>query len=252
LGDHSGRYAFAAQYCSGKRVLDAGCGIGYGSSHLINSGAKQVVAVDIAEEALAEARSCFSHSDIQFVSGDVEQLDKCLQGATPFEVVVNFENLEHLQHADRFLEGASRHLVRPDGILIVSTPNGAISRYDAEGRPANPFHVREYTRDELIRLLSPFVERLEMFGQWQTPDAKMRIASERRLFEQLCELYFNPACRLGRAIKRLFGKPTASPPEFHGEGESFSWEYRIAPLNAPPYLWEPTVLIAIGRVRCDC
>ncbi len=27
--DHIQRYAFAAQYCSGRRVLDAGCGTGY-------------------------------------------------------------------------------------------------------------------------------------------------------------------------------------------------------------------------------
>ena len=35
--EHVARYAFARRYAEGKRVLDAGCGAGYGSAELAQS-----------------------------------------------------------------------------------------------------------------------------------------------------------------------------------------------------------------------
>ena len=39
LNEHLARYAFAARLARGKRVLDAGCGAGYGSAELARIGA---------------------------------------------------------------------------------------------------------------------------------------------------------------------------------------------------------------------
>ena len=47
LNEHLARYSFAARLARGKRVLDAGCGAGYGSAELARS-AESVVGVDVA------------------------------------------------------------------------------------------------------------------------------------------------------------------------------------------------------------
>ena len=53
--EHFARYAFAARLARRKRVLDAGCGSGYGSAELARS-ARMVVGADVAREAVDYAR----------------------------------------------------------------------------------------------------------------------------------------------------------------------------------------------------
>ena len=244
---HAQRYGFAMQYCGGKRVLDAGCGIGYGSNLLARNGAEQVTAVDLSRTALNEAKEMFSHPKVRFLQGDLEKLDEIADLPTEFDVVVNLENIEHLHEPVAFLERASRRLRRPDGVFVVSTPNGAITERDEMGAIDNRFHVKEYTAEEFVALLKPFFSRIELVGQWQTPEAKNRIAAARDVFEQLCEAYFNPAARVGRLVKRVMGKRCAGPPRFAAAGESYGWEYVLSPLERPPYLWEPMYILAACR-----
>mgnify|MGYP003623051184 CR=1 FL=1 len=52
LNEHMARYNFAARLTRGKRVLDAGCGTGYGSLELARMAAR-VTGIDIAPEAAA-------------------------------------------------------------------------------------------------------------------------------------------------------------------------------------------------------
>ena len=49
-------YAFAAGYVQGQRVLDLGCGTGYGSARLAAAGAASVVGIDSDAKSLAYAR----------------------------------------------------------------------------------------------------------------------------------------------------------------------------------------------------
>ena len=71
-GDHLQRYQFAAPYCQHKHVMDAGCGVGYGSQYLGRHGASSVVGIDSSLEAIEEAASTFAHSNVRFVVGDLE------------------------------------------------------------------------------------------------------------------------------------------------------------------------------------
>ena len=55
---HLSIYNFAKPYAHGKRVLDAGCGTGYGSFHLLSQGkAKSVHGIDLSEKAIGFCRS---------------------------------------------------------------------------------------------------------------------------------------------------------------------------------------------------
>src|SRR5689334_1297324 len=56
FNEHFARYVYARQFCSGKKVLDTGCGTGYGSRHLAEA-AQFVVGIDNDSAAVAYARS---------------------------------------------------------------------------------------------------------------------------------------------------------------------------------------------------
>lgn len=243
---HIQRYAFADSHCKGRHVLDAGCGIGYGSRWLAMHGAASVTAVDLSEQALGEARRRFAHPAITYLQGDLHELDRIAGLPPKFDVVVNLENIEHLTHPEKFLRAVTARLAPSDGAqMIVSTPNGKLSRRDADGRLCNRFHVLEYTADEFHDLLSPLFSRVELHGQWETPEGLTRRERDREIFQQLCESYYNPASRAGRLIKRLLGRRVAPPPRFTGDGDSYRWEYEFAPLDQAPYPWEPPYILAV-------
>ena len=246
-GDHLQRYKFASTYCVDKRVLDAGCGIGYGSHFLWKHGAEHVTAVDISQEAIDEARKSFDANGISFLQGDLGELPDAVKRLA-FGTIVHFENLEHLTAPDRFLDRVPE-LLEPGGTFITSTPNGELSLRDDAGRLCNPFHVHEYTRDELLQLLSPRFSEVQFFGQWLTYDGRLRQLENRRRFDHMTDIYFNPMMRVGRAILRLAGRPVSSPPIFRGEGLSYDGDYAIRPLDQHVYPWPPTTLVALCRVK---
>src|SRR3984885_5112530 len=146
--EHVARYAFARRYAHGKRVLDAGCGTGYGSAELAQSAA-EVTGVDIAADAIEYANANSPISGLRFLESS------CTAVPFPpasFDLVIAFEVIEHLRDYGAFIDESSRVLTR-DGCLIVSSPN---KRYYAETRAAagpNPFHEHEFEAEEFVHEL---------------------------------------------------------------------------------------------------
>jgi SAM-dependent methyltransferase len=144
--EHLSRYELARRWCRGVRVLDAGCGCGYGTAALAETAA-EALGLDLSSEAIAYAREHYKGPKLRFAEGDV-----C---ATPFpggrfDVVVAFEVIEHLPDAEAFLKEV-RRVLAPGGKLLVSTPNRLY--YTEERGYQNPFHAREYDRAEFAGLL---------------------------------------------------------------------------------------------------
>ena len=161
IAGHMQRYRFASQFVAGKRVLDAGCGVGYGSRMLLQAGASEVIGVDLSEEALKVARRQFSGPGVRFVCDDCESLCGIDGG---FDVIVALESLEHFQQPDRFLRRATELLQR-GGVLVCSTPNSLFTGSAANSPPNNPFHVREYALDEFQPLLQEHFLDVRIAGQ---------------------------------------------------------------------------------------
>lgn len=158
LLEHRARYTFAVPLIRGRRVLDVACGSGYGSRMLLEGGAREVVGLDCDAEAIALARRRYQAPNLTYL-----QADACNPPSLqPFDVIVSFETIEHLADPERFLEVCC-HLLVPGGMLIVSTPYR--HRMRADGRPANPYHVREWRTDEFADLLRPRFSAVAMFGQ---------------------------------------------------------------------------------------
>ena len=157
--EHVHRYAFAASLAAGKRVLDAACGEGYGSA-LLASRAAFVQGVDLSAKAVAHARERYGElSNLAFSEADVTALADQAQG--PFDLIVSFETLEHVESQESMLDGFAERLA-PDGILLISTPDKRVYS-DLTGH-ANEFHVRELYREEFQEMLGRRFAALRMLG----------------------------------------------------------------------------------------
>ncbi len=158
--EHWHRYAFARSLAGGKRVLDAACGEGYGSSMLADVAAS-VVGVDISNEAVAHARARYAgaRDNLRFEAGDAAALGLAERS---FDLVVSFETLEHLAAQTDLVAGFAR-VLRDDGLLLVSCPD-KLTYSDIAGF-RNEYHVRELYRDELLALLAPHFSHVRLYGQ---------------------------------------------------------------------------------------
>ncbi len=202
--EHEQRYAFAAdQMTSGRNVLDAGCGVGYGAALLADRGASQVAAVDISDAALSIARERFGRPAITWLAEDCHELR--LAGARgPFDLVVNLENLEHLADPARFLSRVSEVLM-PGGVLVTSVPNrvgvNRLRGKPADARSDNPFHFREYTLLEFRALLAAHFDEVALHAQTYDP-------IDRMTYEPVLRSVWNdPMLRAGRMLRRALGRP---------------------------------------------
>jgi GT2 family glycosyltransferase/glycosyltransferase involved in cell wall biosynthesis/SAM-dependent methyltransferase len=161
--EHLVRYLWAQQFCKGKRALDTGCGVGYGSFYLAQK-ADNVVGVDISYAAVSYALQHYSLPNVDFVAADCY----CLPfPAKSFDVVTSFELIEHLQDPKTYMSEV-RRVLRRDGFFIVSTPNRPVYAQHRGERP-NPFHVREYDLSEFLLLLSHYFPYVQSLGEVHVP-----------------------------------------------------------------------------------
>ncbi|MGY6704693.1 class I SAM-dependent methyltransferase [Roseinatronobacter sp.] len=139
---HIERYNVAASIIrEGDVVLDAACGLGYGSYLLHAVGrARKVVGIDLSRESIEYAKRQFV-SDNQEVRFEVVDLgDRLPYEDNSFDVVASFETLEHLHDPEFFLDEVNR-ILRPGGRVIVSVPNDWT---DETGNDPNPYHFHVY------------------------------------------------------------------------------------------------------------
>jgi SAM-dependent methyltransferase len=158
LNEHMARYTFAARLARGKRVLDAGCGAGYGSAELAHTAAS-VVGVDVAPEALDYARANYRLPNLSFVQASCASLP---HPDSSFDLVVAFEVIEHLENFSALLLEA-RRVLAPNGQFIVSTPNKLYYTESRGPEGANPFHVHEFEFDEFRSELKHVFPHVSLF-----------------------------------------------------------------------------------------
>jgi 2-polyprenyl-3-methyl-5-hydroxy-6-metoxy-1,4-benzoquinol methylase len=238
------RHTFALDKVRGKCVLDAGCGTGFGSHFLAANGAKEVLAMDISEEAMTEARENYKRDNLRYERGDVEMICK---KTGDFDVVTNFGSLPHLSRPMAFVEGAKSVLIS-GGMLIATMPNGETFPVDSTGKPRYRHQHRTFTARDLNLLLNPHFSQVSIFGQWLTHAGALRKFRDREIFEQLSEIYHNPMARIGRAINVLRGKPVKPAPVYNGEADSFAGDYAIHPFETRPFPWEASSLIVVAQL----
>ncbi len=181
---HLAVYDFAAGLAGGRRVLDLGCGTGYGGAHLLAAGAATVVGVDPDAVAIAYARRRFAGPRLTFVQGRAEELP-LLQGRAEnlpavlpapeerFDLIVAANLLAHLAAPAEALAGALRVLAA-GGSLLASVPPVVDDRTMDQHRASGVHRSNRYLwgwetllRDHfaelrLFRLLPPDGARLDL------------------------------------------------------------------------------------------
>ncbi len=141
LALHLERYAFAAEHAGG-RVLDAACGVGYGTRLLRDRGDQvEAVGVDLSEEAIQYARQRYGDARTRFVCSDAMRF----QDDAGFDTIVSLETIEHVPDPSSLVE----HLVgllRPGGVLVASVPVTPTT-------DINPHHLHDFTSRSFRRML---------------------------------------------------------------------------------------------------
>jgi SAM-dependent methyltransferase len=172
--EHIARYAFAARLSRGRRVLDLGCGTGYGSLELAPT-ALSVTGLDVAPDAIEYARTHFSRRNLRWIQSSCTTLP--FRDAS-FDLVIAYEVIEHLTDWELLIEEA-RRVLAPGGQFIVSTPNKS---YYAESRKLsgpNPFHEHEFEFEEFRDALAITFPHVSLFLEDHTEGILFKAVSSR-------------------------------------------------------------------------
>lgn len=160
--EHLARYVFVEKYINSKDLilLDAGCGNGYGTKRLAETGVKRAVGIDNSSQAIDYAQKHYQRKNLEFKKMDCLKLEFSDQS---FDLIIAFELIEHLKNPAAFLKQAKR-VLKDKGIAIISTPNKNIVSPNSEV-PENPFHQREFSFSEFKYLLKDYFSKITFFSQ---------------------------------------------------------------------------------------
>jgi SAM-dependent methyltransferase/GT2 family glycosyltransferase len=159
--EHLQRYRFAAQFVNGCKVLDLGCGEGYGSDLLAET-AQEVTGLDIDSETTQWASSKYIRPNLRYLHGSA--LEVPIEEAEAFDVIVCFELLEHVEEKEQLqLLLEVKRLLKRNGLFIISTPSKLT--YSDQPEYCNPFHKKELYLPEFRHLLERFFSHVAFLGQ---------------------------------------------------------------------------------------
>lgn len=156
--DHVARYEWAARYLDKRcgTIVDAACGVGYGTNILAKQGF-EVVGIDRDKEAIAYARKHYRHTHARFAQADVGKFE-----FANVDAAVCFETIEHIENPAALLEALKAPL------LLASVPNEDVFPW-----AGHAFHERHYTKPEFEQLLNSTGWHVtEWYGQ-QGPESEV-------------------------------------------------------------------------------
>ena len=139
--------------------------------------------VDISHEALDYARKHYSLPHITYIQRPAAEI----RTEDPFDVVVSFETIEHLDDYQSFLKAVTG-MLSAHGTFLVSTPVRASGTL--QDKPPNPFHIREWNVEEFDAVLGQYFETREFFYQY---NFRRRSFPGSRTFASVLSSLFYPA-----------------------------------------------------------
>jgi len=153
---HKYAYEETLKYVADKFVLDVGCGTGYGVK-ICSETAEFVVGLDYNLSAIKYCNDNFATENNSFVTSNALLLSI---RSDSFDIAITFQVIEHISDSINFINELKR-VVKPSGLIIISTPNVTDSEKMKDG---NPFHINKMGYDDLTDLLRKSFESFEIFG----------------------------------------------------------------------------------------
>lgn len=136
---HTKAYLAAAEYVSGA-LLEVGCGEGRGIE-ILQSHAVEYTALERHGHIVEKLHQ--KYPEVDFRQANVPPFHGIADNS--FDTVVSFQVIEHIKNDRFFLEEIFR-VLKPGGKALITTPNIKMSL------TRNPWHIREYTAEELKTL----------------------------------------------------------------------------------------------------
>ena len=193
VSHHKTKYLFALDLIGRGRVLDIGCGVGYGSAVLEESDSL-VVGIDVARDALEIARRTYAGDHVLFAQMDGECLafdDAC------FDAIVCLEAIEHFNDPQRHLREVAR-VLKSGGLYVLSTPRPGMGGHPDE----NPYHRHEFTKSELEVMLQRHFGEVSILGQRRVQSSAHRALQKADMLGFRKLGYIRP---LARKASKLLG-----------------------------------------------
>lgn len=130
-------------------LIDVGCGPGVKLSRIARKRpATRIVGID-RTSAVTYCRA--QHTFGEWVAADLN--DPASVGDVRGDVVVCADVIEHLEHPDRLLQFL-RQVTKPQGRIVISTPERELMHGPDCHTSPNPEHVREWTQSEFVAFVS--------------------------------------------------------------------------------------------------
>ena len=231
------RYRLAASYASGRRVLEVACGVGQGLG-LLGRGANQVVGGDVTFSLLHQARGHYGDR-IPLLCFDAQSMPFSDHS---FDLIILFEAIYYLPSPSLFLKEC-RRLLRPGGVLIISTINREWSDFNP-----SPFSHRYFSAAELADLLIEASFQSELFGAFPTEESagKGKIISTLKRVAVKAGLI--PKTMKGKELlKRIFLGPLSPlPSELPYEGNGI---HDLLPIPSGVPWPHSKIIYALARPR---
>jgi ubiquinone/menaquinone biosynthesis C-methylase UbiE len=177
-GEYMAQYNEAATFVRGCKVLDIGCGVGFGTRSLFDRGAIECLGVDRNGDDILQAQKENGRDGVSFIAADAKGLPFAPKS---FDVITCFQVLESTTSCDQVLEQIKR-LLTPTGTAIFTTVNRRRDDHP-HSTPAFRDHVQEFDRDELKLLLKRSFGSCEMAGLVSKRSSLMTFLSQNKTLE---------------------------------------------------------------------
>lgn len=174
------RYIYVLDAAANKDILDLASGVGWGSFLLSSAGAKTVIGVDLSSSAINFSANFYAHPALTFIHGTTSNI---LKLSRKYDLITSFETIEHVEDPEQFLIDL-KSVSHSETRLYLSTPNSVLFG-SQHTKPANPFHVKEFTRAELTTLILDAGWEIEKYlGQYPVKNTSLEVKQYRQFIFQ--------------------------------------------------------------------
>jgi ubiquinone/menaquinone biosynthesis C-methylase UbiE len=193
---HFAAYNFAKNFVTNKKVLEIGCGEGYGTNFLSNY-CTNIIGTDIDKKIIKHAS--LKYKNLIFKQINENELDF---KDNSFDIIICFQVIEHINpnQLDAFLLEI-RRILKNQGIFICATPNKRFRLLPFQ-KPWNSEHFKEYDHKQLKKILNKFFSKTKIFGLYSKDDIQ-KIEKNRIKQNPLTVYFLKP---LFRTIKMTIPK----------------------------------------------